>query len=72
MSLLATLFPELAEWPGWAMLFGVLLGLGGFVSLIIGMLYRIVPFLVWLHLQEHGACLLYTSLRQGSKNSLFG
>lgn len=54
MSLLAALLPELAEWPGWALLFGVLLGLGGFVSLIIGMLYRIVPFLVWLHLQEQG------------------
>lgn len=55
MSLAAAVFPDLIEWPGWALLFGVLLVLGGFVSLMIGMLYRIVPFLVWLHLQESGA-----------------
>jgi hypothetical protein len=27
---------------------------GGFMSVIIGMLYKIVPFLIWLHLQNQG------------------
>ena len=36
------------------MLFGVLLLVGCFMSVIIGMLYKIVPFLVWLHLQNLG------------------
>lgn len=50
--LLAALFPALAEWPAWTALFGVLLIGGGFVSLIVGMLYKIVPFLAWMHLQH--------------------
>jgi len=54
MSVLAAALPELADWPGWAPIFGILLAVGGFVSLIIGMLYRIVPFLAWLHLQPGG------------------
>lgn len=33
---------------------GVLVLLGGFMSVTIGMLYKIVPFLVWLHLQNLG------------------
>ena len=36
------------------MLCGVLVLFGGFVSVITGMLYKIVPFLVWLHLQNQG------------------
>jgi hypothetical protein len=36
------------------LLFGVLLLAGGFMSVIVGMLYKIVPFLVWLHLQNLG------------------
>lgn len=55
MSLAAAVKPEFTELPGWAPLFGIVLIMGGFVSLIIGMLYRIVPFLVWLHLHETGA-----------------
>jgi hypothetical protein len=42
------------DWPGWTQLFGVLLLAGGFMSVIVGMLYKIVPFLVWLHLQNLG------------------
>lgn len=33
---------------------GVLILHGGFVSAIIGMLYKIVPFLAWLHLSQEG------------------
>lgn len=38
----------------WPVLFAVLLLFGGFVSVTVGMLYKIVPFLVWLHLQNRG------------------
>lgn len=54
MLLLAALRPEFAEWRGWALLFGIVLGVGGFMSMITGMLYKIVPFLAWLHLQNAG------------------
>jgi hypothetical protein len=42
------------QWQGWQLLFGVLLLFGCFMSVILGMLYRIVPFLVWLNLQNRG------------------
>jgi hypothetical protein len=48
----AAIFPVLAELPGWPLVFGILLVLGGFLPFIIGMLYKIVPFLAWLHLQS--------------------
>jgi hypothetical protein len=48
------LFPALAEETAWPLLFGVLALVGGFMSVITGMLYKIVPFLVWLHLQNRG------------------
>lgn len=54
MLLLAAIRPELTEWGGWTPLFGIIFGAGGFMSLIIGMLYKIVPFLTWLHLQNAG------------------
>lgn len=54
MSVFAALHPALTESPWWAPLFGVLLAVGGIVSLIMGMLYRIVPFLIWLHLHQAG------------------
>jgi len=39
----------------WPVLAGILVLHGGFVSVIVGMLYKIVPFLAWLHLtQEKG------------------
>ena len=50
----AQVFPVFAEWQGWPLLCGVLLIFGGFMSVIIGMLYKIVPFLLWLHLQNLG------------------
>jgi hypothetical protein len=50
----ATVFPVLAEVPGWSTALGVLIIAGGFVSFIVGMLYKIVPFLAWLHLQNLG------------------
>ncbi len=43
-----------SEWQGWPLLCGVLLIFGGFMSVIVGMLYKIFPFLIWLHLQNHG------------------
>ncbi len=52
--LAASVFPVVAEWPGWPVFCGVLLMYGGFVSVINGMLYKIVPFLAWLHLQNRG------------------
>lgn len=51
---LAHVLPPVAESPAWPLLFGVLVLQGGFVSVIAGMLYKIVPFLVWLHLQNRG------------------
>ncbi|MFB0934222.1 MAG: hypothetical protein QMB52_00495 [Propionivibrio sp.] len=50
----ANTLPAVGEWPGWPTLCGVLLLFGGFVLVITGMLYKIVPFLVWLHLQNLG------------------
>ena len=52
--LLVRVAPPLADWRGWPLLCGVLLLWGGFMSVIIGMLYKIVPFLVWMHLQHQG------------------
>jgi hypothetical protein len=54
MLVLAVLWPAAAELPGWTSLFGILLVVGGFLPFIIGMLYKIVPFLGWLHLQNAG------------------
>lgn len=51
---LSALMPDWVDGSVMAILFGVVLGLGGFVSLIVGMLYRIVPFLLWLDLQQRG------------------
>jgi hypothetical protein len=50
----ARLTVEIGNWQGWPILFAVLLLYGGFISVTIGMLYKIVPFLVWLHLQNLG------------------
>ncbi len=48
------IFSLLGEWQGWPLLCAVLLLVGGFMSVMVGMLYKIVPFLVWLHLQNMG------------------
>ena len=53
--LLAMLLPAFGEWMGWPLLCGVLVLFGGFMTVIVGMLYKIVPFLIWLHLQNAGA-----------------
>lgn len=47
--------PELAADPRFAVGLGVLALAGVFVSAITGMMYKIVPFLNWLHLQRLGA-----------------
>jgi len=52
--LTARVLPMVAQWQGWPLLFGTLVLFGGFMSVIIGMLYKIVPFLVWLHLHHQG------------------
>lgn len=48
------LIAPLEQWPGWPLLWGVLVLFGGFVSVMVGMLYKIVPFLIWLHLRNLG------------------
>jgi len=50
----ANVVPAAGDWTNWPILCGVLLMYGGFVSVITGMLYKIVPFLTWLHLQNLG------------------
>lgn len=47
--------PELAAEPRFVVWLGVLALVGVFVSAITGMMYKIVPFLNWLHLQRLGA-----------------
>ena len=54
MLLVSAIHPAWAEVRGWTPLFGILVGVGGFMSLIAGMLYKIVPFLSWMHLQSAG------------------
>ncbi len=49
----AALRPEIADGSAWTQVFGILT-LGGLCAFIIGMLYKIVPFLGWLHLQNSG------------------
>ncbi|TRZ98154.1 MAG: hypothetical protein D4R84_04075 [Rhodocyclaceae bacterium] len=49
------LYPELGADPRSAVWLGVLAFAGAFVSAITGMMYKIVPFLNWLHLQRLGA-----------------
>ena len=48
-------FPELADDPRATVWLGMLAFPGVFVSTISGMMYRIAPFLNWLHLQRVGA-----------------
>ena len=50
----AQLSPDVAQSPAWPLVCGVLLLFGAFMSVIVGMLYKIVPFLIWLHLQNEG------------------
>lgn len=52
--LVVAVWPGASELPGWTLAFGVLLVAGGYLSFIIGMLYKIIPFLAWMHLQNQG------------------
>ncbi len=60
ISLLASLFlwiggqssPTLAAWPHYDLLLGTTYIAGFAISVINGMLYKIVPFLIWFHLQS--------------------
>ena len=54
LQLTVAIWPPAADLPGWTLFFGIALVTGGFLPFIIGMLYKIVPFLGWLHLQECG------------------
>jgi len=47
-------WPAAADIDGWTLTFGVLLVAGGFLPFITGMLYKIIPFLSWMHLQNGG------------------
>lgn len=51
----AIVFPALGSRPGFAIGMGLLALVGIFTSAISGMLYKIIPFLGWLHLQRLGA-----------------
>lgn len=53
--LAARFVPALDQWAGWPLLLGTLLLFGCFTSVMLAMLYKIVPFLVWLHLQNRHA-----------------
>lgn len=52
------LFPALGSSPRLPLLFGVLLILGVAVAVVSGMLYRIVAFLPWFHLQHRQLSLM--------------
>jgi hypothetical protein len=54
LGLLCVLVAYHSESALWPMLSGVLVLHGGFVSVMLGMLYKIVPFLAWLHLTQAG------------------
>lgn len=54
VGLLSTAYEPLADEPRVVLAGGVLVMFGSFVSVITGMLYKIVPFLIWLHLQNQG------------------
>ncbi len=51
----ARFWPALARLPAYELLLGLWMIVGFTLSVINGMLYKIVPFLVWLHLQAHGS-----------------
>ncbi|GAB2180456.1 hypothetical protein DLREEDagrD3_06790 [Denitratisoma sp. agr-D3] len=52
LGLTAIVWPVVATMEGMPVLFGILLLQGALASAVYGMLYKIVPFLVWLHLQN--------------------
>ncbi len=50
--ILAPLFPALMQMTAAHLIIGIVMVLGSAVSLLNGMLYKIVPFLSWFHLQN--------------------
>jgi len=52
------LFPAFAASPGYPLLLGTILLLGVAVPAVNGMLYKIVPFLCWFHLQNRQLALM--------------
>lgn len=52
LLLTAAFWPALAEYNEFPLVLGVLLIVGGFIPFIIGLLYKIMPFLAWLHLKN--------------------
>lgn len=55
MALAEGVWPALGEFKAWPLLLGLLVVLGGYVAFITGMLYKIVPFLLWFDLQNRSA-----------------
>lgn len=49
------MMPQWQPWEQWPLMVGTLALFGGFLSVMTGMLYKIVPFLVWMHLQNLSA-----------------
>ena len=47
-----SLYPQFGAAPNQALMLGILMVHGMALSLINGMLYKIVPFLSWFHLQN--------------------
>lgn len=52
---LGRMLPQWQPWNQWPLMVGTLALFGGFLSVMTGMLYKIVPFLVWMHLQNLSA-----------------
>jgi len=50
--LIGELLPAVAELPSWPLALGILFIVGFGYSITNGMLYKIVPFLIWYHLQD--------------------
>ena len=55
MLAVAAVWPAASDLGNWTVGFGILILAGGFMPFITGMLYKIVPFLAWIHLQNYGA-----------------
>ena len=54
MYAIRSYYAVLGDDPRWTPAFGLSILLGAFVPLIVGMLAKIVPFLLWLDLQNQG------------------
>jgi hypothetical protein len=52
LFILAQAYPALRAYPAYPLILGVLFIIGFGYSVVNGMLYKIVPFLVWYHLQD--------------------